>query len=206
MAYLLEVWCSIEVEFPEATKIALLNNWLVNLAGKPGHFHPLDLMQEHFNFWLEELAQHKGKEFSDEWYRDVLSMHVHHFLRLKEEMEDLVQITRRTKKHSAPHLMNEYTELLRIFREHKLHTHHIGRDLGHHSRDDFTEGYILLGQGGKLQDFITSSMRDSENLEAEIDYPTDAADASTYMRDPMKYVDGQLVIPESSVVITGAEE
>ena len=66
--YLLEIYCNITFEYPEATRVALFNNWLVNLQGEPGHFHELDLMQEHFNFWLEELAQHKGKEFSDDWY------------------------------------------------------------------------------------------------------------------------------------------
>ncbi|KAA1474511.1 hypothetical protein DENSPDRAFT_781882 [Dentipellis sp. KUC8613] len=194
-SYVLELWCSIELEFPEPTKIALFNNWLVNLTGKPGRFHPLDLMQEHFNFWLEDLAQHKGKEFDDDWYREVLSMHVHHFLHLKEEMEDLVQIAPRTKKHSAPHLMNEYIEALRICRENELHTHHEGRDFGHHSLDDYSRGFESLGLGGKLNDFIVSSTRDWDNEDAEITLPVDAADASTYMHAPMTYIDGQLVIP-----------
>ncbi|KAI0081500.1 hypothetical protein K474DRAFT_1671959 [Panus rudis PR-1116 ss-1] len=74
--YLLDMYCKITYELPEATRIALFENWLVNLAGKPGHFLELDLMQEHFNKWLEEMAQHSGKEFDDVWYRDVLSMHV----------------------------------------------------------------------------------------------------------------------------------
>lgn len=101
------MFCKIHYELPDATREALFNNWLVNLAGEAGRFLPLDLMQEHFNFWLEELAQHKGKEFDDEWYREVLSMHVHHFLRLKEEMENVVEIAPHTKKHAEPHLHNE---------------------------------------------------------------------------------------------------
>ncbi|KAA1470451.1 hypothetical protein DENSPDRAFT_774873 [Dentipellis sp. KUC8613] len=199
--YLLELYCSIELEFPESTRVALFNNWLVNLTGKPGRFHPLDLMQEHFNFWLEELAQHKGKEFNDPWYRNVLSMHVHHFLHLKEEMEDLVLIARRTKKHSAPHLMNEYREALRICRENDLHSHHQGRDFGHHSLDDYSRGFDMLGVGGKLEDFLARSTRDRDNADVETPFPTDAADASTYMHAPMKYVDGRLVIPENTVAL-----
>ena len=77
--------------------MALFNNWLVNTTGKPGKFSELDLMQEHHNFWLEELTQHKGKEFSDKWYCDVLSMRMHHFLQLKEEMEANVEITSKKK-------------------------------------------------------------------------------------------------------------
>lgn len=63
--YLLEIFCKIEYEFPESTKTALFRNWLVNLSDKPDRFIELDLMQEHFNMWLEELAQYKGKQFSD---------------------------------------------------------------------------------------------------------------------------------------------
>ncbi|KAI0054568.1 hypothetical protein BV25DRAFT_1843569 [Artomyces pyxidatus] len=64
--YLIEMFVNIEHDYPKVTRNALFNNWLVNRQGKPGHFHELDLMQEHFNHWLEELAQHKGKEFDDE--------------------------------------------------------------------------------------------------------------------------------------------
>jgi len=67
-AYLIEVFCNLTYEYPSATQEALMRNWLVNLAREAGHFHELDLMQEHFNLWLEELAQHKGKEFGDTWY------------------------------------------------------------------------------------------------------------------------------------------
>ena len=48
-------------------------NWLVNISGQPGHFIELDLLQEHFNFWLEDIVQHKGKDFDDPFYRDRAS-------------------------------------------------------------------------------------------------------------------------------------
>ncbi|KAI0072322.1 hypothetical protein K474DRAFT_1574435, partial [Panus rudis PR-1116 ss-1] len=153
-AYLLEMYCKIKYELPEDTQLALFENWLVNLQGKPGHFHELDLMQEHFNKWLEELAQHKGKDFDNEWYRDVLSMHVHHFLHLKEKFEGTVELAPRTKRHSEPHLRNEYRAALQVLRENDLHRHHEGRDLGFHAQDDLAEGYKVLERKGKLAEFI----------------------------------------------------
>lgn len=161
--YLLEMFCKIHYELPEATKIALFNNWLVNLSGKEGGYIPLDLMQEHYNLWLEELAQHKGKEFDDEWYREVLSMHVHHFLRLKEEMENQVQIKPHTKKHGEPHLDNELREAMHVFREHDMHRHYRNRDLGFHAADNRARGITVLCEG-KIKDFIARSTTGQDNL------------------------------------------
>ena len=196
-AYLLEMFCKIHYELPDATRDALFNNWLVNLAGKPGHFLPLDLMQEHFNFWLEELAQHKGKEFDDEWYREVLSMHVHDFLRLKEELENVVEIKPRTKKHSEPHLDNELREAMRVFREHNLHSHHRGRDLGHHVADSRAKGVSIL-RDGKVADFVQTSMHHRDNEDVTICPDFDhIAEAETYRCQPIHYENGSLQIPTS---------
>ncbi|KAI0054730.1 hypothetical protein BV25DRAFT_1996352 [Artomyces pyxidatus] len=194
-AYLTEMWCKLTYEFPAGTRKAFFNNWLVNLTGKKGNFMEMDLMQEHFNFWLEDLAQHKGKEFSDEWYRDVLSMHVYHFLRLKEEMEATVELAAVSKQHISPHLDNEFLAALRVCREYDMHTYHEGRDYGHHSQDNFTAGVKLLGRKGKLAAYIDDTIRGRGNATEVLVEPKDAADASTYMRPPMQYVDGRLVIP-----------
>ena len=117
----MELWCNITYEYPEATRIALFNNWLVNLSGKAGKFHELDLMQEHFNKHLEELAQHKGKEFGDEWYRDVLSVHVHNFMRLTDEMEEAVDLADRTSHHTDKDIDNELKLVIQISQDHGLH-------------------------------------------------------------------------------------
>jgi hypothetical protein len=110
--YLLELYCNFKWEFAEAMKAAIFQNWLVNPHGKPGQWIEMDLMQEHFNFWLEDMAQHKGKEFDDPYYGFVLSMNVHHFLHLKEEMKDIIALKCRTKKHTKPHLDNELKALM----------------------------------------------------------------------------------------------
>ncbi|KAI0037571.1 hypothetical protein FA95DRAFT_1461744, partial [Auriscalpium vulgare] len=125
--------------------------------GEPGHFLELDLMQEHFNNWLEEHAQHKGKDFDDPWYRNVLSMHVHQFLRLTEEMEAGVQLEKRRKTHTEPHKDNELREVMRICRQHDLHLRRNGRDFGFHAQNDLAVGYRKLGSEGKLEDYIKTT-------------------------------------------------
>ncbi|KAJ3485625.1 hypothetical protein NLI96_g4817 [Meripilus lineatus] len=179
--YLLEMYCKIVYEFTDSTKKALFENWLVNLSGKIDGFIELDLMQEHFNLWLEELAQYKGKEFSDPWYRLVLSMHVHHFLRLKEEMEKMVELVPRRKGHTEPHLDNEFSEILRIFRERNIHRFHEGRDFGHHSKDHFTIGTTKLGEG-KIKKFIERTLQRRKRLMTRYNIDEAASDPTTNLQ------------------------
>ena len=192
--YLVEMYCNLEHEYPKVTRDALLNNWLVNTQGKPGHFLEMDLMQEHFNHWLEELAQHKGKEFDDEWYREVLSMHVHHFLRLIQEFETNVHLTPRSKRHGEPHLDNELHEVINLCRKWDLHIRCNGRDFGFHSVDNFDQGYLKLAAEGKLEQYIAKTMEEWENKSTEIPMPEGYEDASTYLQVPITCEDGQVEI------------
>lgn len=192
------MFCNIEHDYPKATRDALFNNWLVNLKGRPGHFHELDLMQEHFNHWLEELAQHKGKEFDEPQYRKVLAMHVHHFLNLTDELERNVQLNDRTKRHTAPHMNNELQEVLRICRENDLHRRHNGRDLGFHAEDAFSQGHRKLGAGMKLVQYIEKSMQEWDNDHVQNEAPGGYEDAAaTYLHAPIAFEEGQLDITRS---------
>ena len=123
-------------------------------------------------------------------------MHVHHFLRLKEEMESAVLLASQRKGHSDVDTNNEVAEVIRICREHNLHCFVESRDLGFHSSDSLAAEYIKLGFRGKIQDFLASSTRELRNLDNEIAFPADAADASTYMCAPMCYKNGQLMFPQ----------
>jgi hypothetical protein len=188
------MFCNLEIEYPPSTRQALFNNWLVNLEGRPGHFLELDLMQEHFNHWLEDLAQYKGKEFDDKFYREVLSMHVHHFIHLVQKLEGNVGLAARRKMHSEPHVDNELREVIRICREHDLHHHHIGRDLGFKSSDYFADGVARLSTAGKLDEWIVKTMEEWENLYVQADMPEGSADAAMYLHEPIIYEDGYIHI------------
>jgi hypothetical protein len=137
-------------------RLALFENWLANLKGLPGHFLEMDLMQEHLNFWLEFMAQHKGKDFDDAFYREVLSANVLWFLRLKDEMEDAVSLQRRSKKHTEVKLQNELRAAMDLLRRYKVNSRVPGRTWGFKAEDDFTKGLSAL-QNGKLNDFIAKT-------------------------------------------------
>lgn len=90
----MELFCNFKWEFGEHLTQAILKNRVVNLKGRPGHFIEGDLMQELFNFWLEDIAEHKGNEFEEPYYRETVSPNVDGFLELKDEMEDNVALNR----------------------------------------------------------------------------------------------------------------
>jgi hypothetical protein len=152
----MELFCNFKWEWSDLLIDAIQKNWVVNLKGQQGHFIEMDLMQEHFNFWLEDLAQHKGKQFDDVFYREVLSMNVNNFLNLKDEMEESVTLKRRSKGHGASSLDNELRVAMNNLREEEAESFRAGRNVAAVDRDDLTEGTKTL-RGGKVRDFITKS-------------------------------------------------
>lgn len=113
----------------------------------------MDLMQEHFNFWLEEMVQHKGKEFDEPFYRYLLSMNVHHFLRLKEEMEEVVSLKARGKKHGEAHQRHELKVMMDRLRGAQVHRYRPGRSYGFEAVDDLGRGLEMLKKD-KIKNFI----------------------------------------------------
>ena len=52
--------------------------------GELGKWIEGDLMQEHYNCWLEDMVSKKGGNFDDDFYRKTIAPNVNHFLRIKE--------------------------------------------------------------------------------------------------------------------------
>ncbi|KAF8810192.1 hypothetical protein BYT27DRAFT_7011859, partial [Phlegmacium glaucopus] len=154
--FLMELFCNFKWKWSDLLIDAIQKNWVVNLKGQQGHFIEMDLMQEHFNFWLEDLAQHKGKQFDDVFYRKVLSMNVNNFLNLKDEMEENVTLKRHAKTHGESILDNELRVVMNHLREEEVDSFRPGRNIATIDRDDLTEGTKTL-QGGKVHDFVAKS-------------------------------------------------
>lgn len=54
---LLEMYCLFRYESSKNLKDAIWNNWLVNVTGELGKWIPDDLLQEHYNRWLEDIVK-----------------------------------------------------------------------------------------------------------------------------------------------------
>ncbi|KAJ7784967.1 hypothetical protein DFH07DRAFT_726168 [Mycena maculata] len=140
--YLLETYCLHRYEASKDFSNAMLNNSLINLRGHK--YIECDWVQEDYNKWLEEMVEHKGGDFDDHFYRHTLAPNVMHFLRMKEKMETAFELKPRGKTHGAPHLRNEFQQLLRMHKEDQLHLFRPGRSMGHATVNFFEHGYQKL--------------------------------------------------------------
>ncbi|KAI0260320.1 hypothetical protein BC834DRAFT_832002 [Gloeopeniophorella convolvens] len=188
--YLVEMFCNLELEYPEPMRRALFENWLVNRTGKPGHFLEIDLMQEHFNHWLAQLAQHKGKEYDHPWYREILSLQVDSILHITREMEQNARLEARRKAHTSPHLNFELIEIMKSCKKFQLHVRCDGRDFGFHAKDHFSAGIDVLGDG-KLGEFVKKGVREHTNMTEELQMPEGYEDPTVYLDPAITFEDGQ---------------
>jgi len=128
----------------------------VNITGELRTWIEADLLQEHYNRWLEDMVKERSSDFDDNFYRHTLSPNVHHFLRIKEEIENAFSLTTRGKSHTSSHLRDELRLLLALFMEENIHLFFTGRALGHAAINQFNKGYWRL-DSGKLDDFLSKS-------------------------------------------------
>jgi hypothetical protein len=167
--YMLDLYCLLRYESSPSLHEALLNNWLVNMTGKPGQWYEADLLQEHHNRWLEDMVQRHGGEFDDLFYRKTISLNVSHFLRIKEEIETTFGLDQRSKSHTSPHLRDEFRLLLNLYKEEELHSFRFGRSLGHAAKNAFALGYECL-DSGKLAEYIRKSTAHVDVMAEVVDF------------------------------------
>lgn len=157
MGSLLEMYSFLHYEAKPDLANAILNNWLVNLTGQPGHWIERDLMQEHHNKYTEEMVGKHGGDFDDPLHRDIISPNVDFFNHFKVYLEEDFQLKRRGKSHTSPHLRAEYKSLLNMYKEEDVRKFSSGRSLGHAAVSLFNKGYTRLNGGGRMQEFLRKS-------------------------------------------------
>ncbi|KAJ7448400.1 hypothetical protein FB451DRAFT_1053929 [Mycena latifolia] len=96
--------------FPPKMRELYLANWLVNLPGRPYCFKPVDLLQEHQNFWAKIIYTAKGTNKSWEW----LSMITVCIFTLRDAMRTVqtaFKIPAYGEKHKTPEITAEVATL-----------------------------------------------------------------------------------------------
>ncbi|KAJ6622990.1 hypothetical protein B0H10DRAFT_1944291 [Mycena sp. CBHHK59/15] len=146
MGYMLDLSALLEFECSPKLKETLLNNWLVNLVREIGKWIEGDLMQEHFNWWLEDMT---------------ISPNVQHFLKIKEDIESVFKLKCCRKSHASPHLSNETRILLCMYKEEELHLFRPGHTMGHVAVNRFDCRYRQLAEG-KMAEFLECSGKYSD--------------------------------------------
>ncbi|KAJ7336921.1 hypothetical protein DFH08DRAFT_915944 [Mycena albidolilacea] len=156
MKYLLEFYCLLRYEASEGLSDAILDNLLLRIDAELGKCIPGDLLQEHYNKWLQAMSRRHGGELDDPFFHQTVSPNVEHFLRFKENIETAFNLKRRGKAHTSPHQRPELRLLLTMFKDEEVHTFRAGRSMGHAAVNQFARGVRQLDEG-KLQDFIEST-------------------------------------------------
>lgn len=159
------MYCLIRYEASKDLQDAIFNNLLVNITGELGHWIERDLLQEHYNKWIEDMIQRSGGDFDDFLHRRLISPNLEFFLRIKEVVEDGFNLKRRSKTHTSPSQRDEYKTLLRLYKETKIHWFRSGRTMGHAAINLLDKGFEKLSLGGKMADFLRKSKAYSKVIE-----------------------------------------
>ncbi|TFK45359.1 hypothetical protein OE88DRAFT_1649347, partial [Heliocybe sulcata] len=124
---LLELACNFLYEYPEPLVTALMNNYLVNPSGRPGHWQELDLLQEHYNLWIKVLYNERSKDWDSEFLQNVVALNIKGFSSVRETVLSEMGFSKRSNDHSEANLMADFNRLGDMHREAQLFTFRAGR-------------------------------------------------------------------------------
>ncbi|KAJ7840470.1 hypothetical protein B0H13DRAFT_2239514 [Mycena leptocephala] len=128
---MLELACNFLYDFPPALQHAVLNNYLANTIGSLGHWLELDLLQEHFNFWIKRLFNSKSHDFDSKYLAEAVGLNIHGISSIRDRFPGIFGFKKNQGKHKNADTMNDLNAL------------------GTHYRDDHIMQYVP-GRNGHL--------------------------------------------------------
>ncbi|KAI0707558.1 hypothetical protein C8T65DRAFT_576601 [Cerioporus squamosus] len=105
--------------WPPALRDIIMKNWLVNITGNPNAFIPVDLLQEHMNYWIKVVYQAHGSNASWEWLATI-SPCIHILRQLATQVNTELGSHQGTKHH-APDLSNDIRTLMDSLRDQQVY-------------------------------------------------------------------------------------
>ncbi|KAI0075724.1 hypothetical protein K474DRAFT_1599390, partial [Panus rudis PR-1116 ss-1] len=117
---LLRIW-------PKALRDIIMQNWVINPTGKPNSFVPVDLVQEHFIFWIKIIYSAQGSNASPEWLEKI-SPCIGILRELATQLNEALG-SKQGNKHQTPELDNDIRELVKSLRMHKVYVIERGRTI-----------------------------------------------------------------------------
>ncbi|KAJ3540608.1 hypothetical protein NM688_g6203 [Phlebia brevispora] len=111
--------------WPKPLRDIIIHNWVVNPTGRPNSFVPVDLLQEHMNFWIKAVYQAQGSNASWEWLA-MVSPCINILRTLTEQINDTLG-SKQGKKHHSPDLSFDIAELMKSLRRHGVYSKQPGR-------------------------------------------------------------------------------
>ncbi|KAH9929201.1 uncharacterized protein B0H18DRAFT_1154576 [Fomitopsis serialis] len=111
--------------WPKPLRDIIIKNWLVNTTGKPNHWYPVDLLQEHNIFWTKTIYNAQGSGASWDWL-EMISPCINILRQLVTSMNEALG-SKQGMKHAAPDLTRDLEELRRSLAEGNVYVVQPGR-------------------------------------------------------------------------------
>lgn len=140
--------------FTKKEREALMNNWLVNRSGKPHGWHELDLLQEHFNFWIKVFFNTRNSDFGSSFLQKVVSLNIPGFSLFRTHLENTMGMTPVSGYHFKPSTRSDIIALASRHNMDNVFTFHPGRTQSFQAKDVFAIGIEKLGQTNQINDFL----------------------------------------------------
>ncbi|KAK7034157.1 hypothetical protein R3P38DRAFT_2772260 [Favolaschia claudopus] len=150
---LLELACNFLYEFSEDLKTAVLNNYLANPSGRIGHWLELDLLQEHFNFWIKRLFNAKSHDFDGQHLSEAVGLNIAGISKLRETFPGLFGLKRNGQRHTDASTIHDINQLGNHFRKNHVLEYEGGRNQPYVVPNEWGLGYAKL-LNGQLKIFI----------------------------------------------------
>ncbi|KAJ6623852.1 hypothetical protein B0H10DRAFT_2328866 [Mycena sp. CBHHK59/15] len=125
---LLELACNFLYEFSEDLITAVLNNYLVNPSGRSGHWFELDLLQEHFNFWIKRLFNSKSHDFDSKHLSEAVGLNIAGISKLREMFPGLFGLKQNGQRHKDASTVHDINQLGIHLRKNHILEYEGGRD------------------------------------------------------------------------------
>ncbi|KAI0348964.1 hypothetical protein OH77DRAFT_1539864, partial [Trametes cingulata] len=104
----------------------MIKNWLVNPTGKPNSWVPVDLLQEHMNYWIKVIYKAQGSNASWEWLQTISPCVV--LLRTLATQVNRSLGTRLGTRHHSPELHRDISAIRDKLRMHNVYGIEHGRE------------------------------------------------------------------------------
>ncbi|KAF7371359.1 hypothetical protein MSAN_00772000 [Mycena sanguinolenta] len=144
---LLELACHFLYEWSDPLRLTVLENYLVNPTGRIGHWLELDLLQEHFNFWIKALFNSKSHDFDGKHLSEAVGLNITGISKLRERFPGLFGLKKNGQKHRNITPFDDINRLGTHFRENHILEWESGRNQPYVVGDEFAEGVHVLSSG-----------------------------------------------------------
>ncbi|KAF8595439.1 hypothetical protein BDV93DRAFT_456821, partial [Ceratobasidium sp. AG-I] len=145
----------VEKVWPAPLRNLVLQNMLLNPTGKPNAFVPLDLHQEHGNFWIKVIYNAHGSNASWSWL-SVIAPCVEALRGLAKELNKTLG-SYLGNTHTSPDISRDVNKIIRSLEKHRVYTIVPGRTFEGH--DEPTVDMESMGLAS-LMDGSTSGLNE----------------------------------------------